>query len=266
MLGSSVLSVGMVPGLDASWPAMAPRVAQDPIRRERAAAELVRDATRMLGILAAGPAPASRLDQCLRGIPRAPVAARRAGVEAGPPVEKQDPIRRERVPGPLRNGNPRGNPNLAPRCGAKTRLGCPCKGPAMTNGRCRMHGGASTGPKTAAGKARIAAAQARRGDPARRTMLADMAAVVRRGRVLAALADAELPVAALVPVIRAIRGIDDPVVEPAVFVWSRLTVPPLTGGETRALVGVVRAMARQDPLRRERLGLSVSPRPRDRGT
>jgi hypothetical protein len=33
----------------------------------------------------------------------------------------------------------------APRCGAKTRKGTPCKSPAMKNGRCRMHGGASTG-------------------------------------------------------------------------------------------------------------------------
>ena len=32
----------------------------------------------------------------------------------------------------------------APRCGAKTRKGTPCKSPAMKNGRCRMHGGAST--------------------------------------------------------------------------------------------------------------------------
>lgn len=33
----------------------------------------------------------------------------------------------------------------APRCGAKTRKGTPCKSPAMPNGRCRMHGGKSTG-------------------------------------------------------------------------------------------------------------------------
>ncbi|EMK1731266.1 hypothetical protein V8N76_004572 [Salmonella enterica] len=30
-------------------------------------------------------------------------------------------------------------------CGAKTRAGTPCKGFAMKNGRCRMHGGRSTG-------------------------------------------------------------------------------------------------------------------------
>lgn len=32
-------------------------------------------------------------------------------------------------------------------CGAKTRSGAPCKNKAMQNGRCRMHGGKSTGPK-----------------------------------------------------------------------------------------------------------------------
>ena len=31
-------------------------------------------------------------------------------------------------------------------CGAKTRSGAPCKNRAMANGRCRMHGGKSTGP------------------------------------------------------------------------------------------------------------------------
>jgi hypothetical protein len=65
--------------------------------------------------------------------------------------------------GPLRNGNRRGDPNLAPRCGARTRAGCPCRGPAMANGRCRMHGGASTGPTTEAGRARIRAARTKHG-------------------------------------------------------------------------------------------------------
>ncbi len=51
----------------------------------------------------------------------------------------------------LRNGNPQGNPNNAPRCGAKTRKGTPCMAPAMANGRCRMHGGKSTGPRTPEG-------------------------------------------------------------------------------------------------------------------
>ncbi len=33
----------------------------------------------------------------------------------------------------------------SPRCGAKTRSGKLCKSPAMNNGRCRLHGGKSTG-------------------------------------------------------------------------------------------------------------------------
>lgn len=34
---------------------------------------------------------------------------------------------------------------MADACGAKTRAGGRCKAPAMKNGRCRVHGGASTG-------------------------------------------------------------------------------------------------------------------------
>jgi uncharacterized protein YjcR len=33
----------------------------------------------------------------------------------------------------------------ASRCGARTRGGTSCLGPAMPNGRCRMHGGKSPG-------------------------------------------------------------------------------------------------------------------------
>src|SRR5690625_2637195 len=36
-------------------------------------------------------------------------------------------------------------PHARKRCGAKTRSGKPCKNGAMANGRCRMHGGKSTG-------------------------------------------------------------------------------------------------------------------------
>lgn len=43
-------------------------------------------------------------------------------------------------------------------CGAKTRSGAHCQNLPMRNGRCRMHGGASTGAKTADGLARIRAA------------------------------------------------------------------------------------------------------------
>ena len=42
--------------------------------------------------------------------------------------------------------------NAAQRCGSKRkRDGEPCQAPAMKNGRCRVHGGLSTGPKTADG-------------------------------------------------------------------------------------------------------------------
>lgn len=36
---------------------------------------------------------------------------------------------------------------MANKCGAKTRAGGGCRKPAMPNGRCRFHGGLSTGPK-----------------------------------------------------------------------------------------------------------------------
>ena len=58
---------------------------------------------------------------------------------------------RKREPVFLKNGNRQGNPMNAPRCGAKTRSGTLCKSPAMANGRCRMHGGKSTGPRTPEG-------------------------------------------------------------------------------------------------------------------
>lgn len=48
-------------------------------------------------------------------------------------------------------------------CGAKTRVGTPCKAPPVwdkvhdipRNGRCKLHGGLSTGAKTEAGKEAI---------------------------------------------------------------------------------------------------------------
>ena len=55
-----------------------------------------------------------------------------------------------------------------PPCGARTKSygGRPCQAPPVIdrgtgqprNGRCRLHGGLSTGPKTAQGKARTLAA------------------------------------------------------------------------------------------------------------
>ena len=50
------------------------------------------------------------------------------------------------------------------RCGAKTRKGPLCQRPAhKRNGRCSLHGGRSTGPKTEDGLARLTAARTTHG-------------------------------------------------------------------------------------------------------
>ncbi len=50
------------------------------------------------------------------------------------------------------------------RCGAKTRKGTPCQRPArLPVGRCKLHGGASTGPRTKDGLARLTAAKTTHG-------------------------------------------------------------------------------------------------------
>ena len=59
--------------------------------------------------------------------------------------------------GRLKHGNPGGDPASAPRCDAKTRNGGTCRAPGRLSPksglytRCRMHGGASTGPRTLEG-------------------------------------------------------------------------------------------------------------------
>jgi hypothetical protein len=57
--------------------------------------------------------------------------------------------------GRLKNGAPGGDYLAAPRCGARTRAGGSCRQPAMANGRCRLHGGKSTGARTEAGRDRL---------------------------------------------------------------------------------------------------------------
>ncbi len=75
-----------------------------------------------------------------------PAASQSTPAPARPPVL----LRRGR----LNNGNPGGDFLAAPRCGARTRAGCSCRQPAMANGRCRFHGGKSTGARTEAGRTR----------------------------------------------------------------------------------------------------------------
>jgi len=70
----------------------------------------------------------------------------------------------EKRRGWLKNENPPGDFMKALRCGAKTRKGTPCQAPAMKNGRCRLHGGKSTGPKTPEGIERIRQAHLKHGE------------------------------------------------------------------------------------------------------
>jgi hypothetical protein len=65
--------------------------------------------------------------------------------------------------GSLKNGNPSGDFTKAPRCGARNRRGLSCQQPAMKNGRCRLHGGKSTGARTPEGRRRIAQANLKHG-------------------------------------------------------------------------------------------------------
>jgi hypothetical protein len=50
-----------------------------------------------------------------------------------------------------------------PTCGARNRSGNPCRQPGMANGRCRLHGGKSTGPRTPEGLERARKAALRHG-------------------------------------------------------------------------------------------------------
>ena len=53
----------------------------------------------------------------------------------------------------LKNGNPACNLAEIPKCTAYARsANRRCRQPAMKNGKCRFHGGVSTGPRTAQGK------------------------------------------------------------------------------------------------------------------
>lgn len=70
------------------------------------------------------------------------------------------------------------------KCGAKTRKGIPCMAPAMKNGRCRLHGGKSTGPKTSEGIERIKQAHFKHGQFAKDTIAArkEFNAILRKYR------------------------------------------------------------------------------------
>ena len=180
----------------------------------------------------------------------------------------QIPMQREaglaKTVGTLRNGNPRGNPNAAPRCGAQTRSGCACRAPAMKNGRCRMHGGASTGP-SAEGRARIAAARTiprtiprtihGRRAAATRALDRRVTATKRRGRVVNAMARAGLRVEDLAVPIQQCRGgvlVPGTPSTPAgdrAFVMRELMTMAFSAAEVRSLLSAIGASAPK-PMRR----------------
>ncbi len=67
---------------------------------------------------------------------------------------------------------PRKGTRRRPLCGAKTRAGTPCRMVVVEGrDRCRLHGGMSTGPKTAEGRERIAESNRRRAAAARAASL-----------------------------------------------------------------------------------------------
>jgi len=88
--------------------------------------------------------------------------------------------------GRLSNGNPPGDFLAAPRCGARARSGGNCRQPAMRNGRCRFHGGKSTGARTPEGLERIRRARLRHGSRTAEA-IALTAAAAASGRRLARL-------------------------------------------------------------------------------
>ena len=93
--------------------------------------------------------------------------------------------------GRLKNGNRPGDFLAAPRCVAHTRCGGECRQPAMPNGRCRLHGGLSTGPRTPAGLARSRRARWKHGARSAqvRALLREARLQARRTRALRARLD-----------------------------------------------------------------------------
>jgi hypothetical protein len=96
--------------------------------------------------------------------------------------------------GRLKNGAPGGDPSKAPRCGARTRARHPCRSPAMKNGRCRMHGGKSTGPRTQQGLERMRRARTKHGHYSAegKAFTRSIQDLLASSRALLALADAQI--------------------------------------------------------------------------
>lgn len=81
------------------------------------------------------------------------------------------------------------------KCRAKTRAGSLCqRAGSPKNGRCHLHGGKSTGPKTAEGRARIAAAQFKHGNRSKAAIAAQRARAAHGRAIRAELAALEAEV------------------------------------------------------------------------
>lgn len=124
-------------------------------RREPHACARIRHAFRHAGVEFIGHSkPGVRLAQndnyCRRPPSRAHV---RYGVLPVLSVQVDRPCNTEHRPSPK---------SARVACGARTRANGACRAKAMANHRCRLHGGLSSGPKSIAGRARIAEAQRKR--------------------------------------------------------------------------------------------------------
>ncbi len=148
-------------------------------------------------------------------------------------------VRRETAADPgwgrLRHGNRGGDLTKVALCGARTRAASACRQPAMANGRCRLYGGKSTGPRTASGLARSRAARLRHGG---RT--AEMSAL--RREVRAAIAGLDAGIARARAAIAELRGRRSTPCAARIAAPrgsglgpTRRSRPPMTAGRTPAL-------------------------------
>jgi hypothetical protein len=171
------------------------RLAGSPAPHERAQEEAVR----MAGLFArlrdgfgrAALLQARLPDTALDEFAQSPAAAKPAPTPSASKLHAAPGAARGR----LKNGNPSGDYLKSPRCGARTRSGGCCRQPAMANGRCRMHGGLSTGPRTPSGLARCRATRLVHGCRTRAHIVLRSRAVhaARRLRALASELSARVP-------------------------------------------------------------------------
>ena len=135
-----------------------------------------------------------------------------------------------------------------PRCGARTRAGCPCKGPAMRNGRCRTHGGA-TPRHTEDAKSRIAAARSTKGgsrDKEMRAWYERTARLLRGMRITTTASRAGLKLHQLAPLLRDLLGGGTAHASPwdeARFAVEAIWAMPLSPAEVRLLILRIRMAA-----------------------